>query len=342
MEQLSPLFSSALESRLAKSEGELAPSLAKPTSKPEAKPGEVSLEKLMKAIAKKESGGNHQIINSDSGASGKWQIMPANIPSWSRAALGREVSHAEFMRSPQLQYQIAKHRLNLYLNRESQLGRTQEEIIRRVASAWYSGQPSLWKNTRPQFSNGRQYPSIAQYTLSVWRHYIDAKSPSLLEQTKQVIASWSEQFQREPSSGDIIAGYTVTSPRGWRTIKGKTQFHQGVDLGTPVNTPLYAIADGWVECKQSDAAGKVASFSSDLFPALEFKLLHLSKCVAKPGSKLQVKQGEVIGWTGNTGFSTGAHLDLRIKYQVTGKWLRVRAGWLYWFVTGEKPLSPPN
>jgi hypothetical protein len=114
----------------------------------------------MQAIASQESGGNHELINSDSGASGKWQVMPENIPSWSKAALGREISQAEFIGSAQIQTAIVKHRLNLYLTEETQPERSVEEIVRRVASAWYSGQPKLWNNTKPQYSNGREYPQL--------------------------------------------------------------------------------------------------------------------------------------------------------------------------------------
>lgn len=69
--------------------------LAKPQStltKPETKlSSEPDINRLMRALASQESGGNHELINGDSGASGKWQVMPENIPSWSRAALGREL-----------------------------------------------------------------------------------------------------------------------------------------------------------------------------------------------------------------------------------------------------------
>ena len=46
-----------------------------------------------------------------------------------------------------------------------------EEAIRRAAAVWYSGQGGLWNNTRPQYSNGRRYPSIADYTKAIWDSY---------------------------------------------------------------------------------------------------------------------------------------------------------------------------
>jgi murein DD-endopeptidase MepM/ murein hydrolase activator NlpD len=76
-------------------------------------------------------------------------------------------------------------------------------------------------------------------------------------------------------------------------------------------------------------------FSSDLFPSIRFDLLHLSKCNGKAGSKVQVRQGDVIGLTGS--YDTGPHLHLAIKSIDSNQFLRVRAGWLYWFIKGVKP-----
>lgn len=317
----------------------VAPTIPKPDSNATTKP---DLNRLMKAIASQESGGNHEIINGDSGASGKWQVMPENIPKWSRAALGREITHAEFMADPKIQQQIVSHRLNLYLNQQS-TALSLEQRIRLVASAWYSGQPELWNNTKPQYSNGRQYPSIAEYTASVWNLYQStstssgqAKSSKFAE-TKAIIATWDAAMQADPKTGDMIAGFPVSSPRGMRIspTTGTWKMHQGVDFATPIGTPVIAIADGQLECDYWNDAGIVAMFSSDQFPNLRFDLLHLSKCNGASGSKVQVKQGDVIGLTGS--YSTGPHLHLAIKAIDTNQFLRVRAGWLYWFVKGVKP-----
>lgn len=342
-EQVSKLSPSSAPS-LSEVKPTSAPSISKPTPKSETKPEGISLGKLMTAIATQESGGRADLINSDSGASGKWQIMPSNIPSWSMAALGRTVSHGEFMRSPEIQRQVTKHRLGLYLNQEFQPGRSEEEIVRRVASLWYSGRSHLWDNTKPQYSNGRRYPSIAEYTASVWGHYIDMKLPKY-SSTKEIISTWSPEFQQDPQLGQTIAGFEVTSPKGWRVhpVTGERKMHQGIDIAMPAGTPLHAIADGTVEYGHNSIAGLYASFTSDKFPGLAFKLVHLSKSLGEPGTKREVKQGEVIGWSGgdpsdpNAGRSTGPHLHLGIKGLDSGNWLRVRIGWIHWFISGKEP-----
>lgn len=337
-EHVAPKLSPPLVPNLVKPQATTAPAVDKPADKPVAKPqpsstkAEVSLEKLMKAIASQESGGNYHLVNPDSGALGKWQVMPANIPEWSRAALGREVSCSEFLASPQIQREIVQHRLELYLEKQSVPSRSEEEIVRRIAAAWYSGSPKLWNDSRSQ----GKYPSIVNYGRSVWSLYQQVK-PSVLDKTRQRISAWSAEFQKDPVAGDTIAGYTVSSARGMRVspTTGEYKMHQGIDLAVPIGTPLIAIADGQLECDWWSDAGNVALFTSEEFPGLRFDLLHLSKCTGKQGTKLQVKKGEVIGFTGTAG--TGPHLHLAIKSQESGKFLRVRAGWLYWFVTGKEP-----
>jgi murein DD-endopeptidase MepM/ murein hydrolase activator NlpD len=238
------------------------------------------------------------------------------------------------MADPKLQQQIVKHRLNLYLDQQ-QPGLTLEQKVRMAASAWYSGRPSLWNNTKPQYSNGREYPTIAEYTASVWNLY-STKNPKFSE-TKAVISTWSSSMQNDPKAGDMIAGYPVSSPRGMRVspTTGTWKMHQGVDLAVPMGTPIIAIADGEIECDTWSDAGIVAMFTSNQFPGLRFDLLHLSKCNGNQGSKLQVKRGDVIGLSGSYG--TGPHLHLAIKSIDSDRFLRVRAGWLHWFIKGEKP-----
>ena len=133
--------------------------------------GGVDLDRLRVAIIGKESGGSYRAVNPDSGALGYGQVMPANLPSWSRAAIGREVSRQEFLDSPDIQIRVINHRLGLYLQEELAAGHDKDTAIRRVASRWYSGRPHLYANQRRQFYGGREYPSIDSYTRDILRRY---------------------------------------------------------------------------------------------------------------------------------------------------------------------------
>ncbi|MFE1914991.1 transglycosylase SLT domain-containing protein [Streptomyces anandii] len=119
--------------------------------------GNVSLDKLIKAIRQQESGGNYSAVNKDSGAAGGYQIMPYNIGPWSLAALGRTVSYNEFMRSPAVQDAIASFKLGQYLRKYGAAG---------AAVAWYGGEGSV-KNMYSKTTQTGGYPSLYAYWTSV-------------------------------------------------------------------------------------------------------------------------------------------------------------------------------
>ncbi len=120
-----------------------------------------NFDSFLNAIVGQESGGNYNAINKDSGASGKYQIMPANIPQWSREALGRSVSLQQFRSSPKIQDAIASYMLRKYYNKYGAAG---------AAVAWYAGPGTAAKYVRnPSGYNRRQgnYPSINAYAMSI-------------------------------------------------------------------------------------------------------------------------------------------------------------------------------
>ncbi|HEY9633883.1 MAG TPA: hypothetical protein V6D14_10780 [Coleofasciculaceae cyanobacterium] len=129
---------------------------------------------LRRAIVGQESNGKFWLVNPDSGALGYGQLLRENVAPWTKAALGKPLTPEQFLANPDAQIKTIDHKLNEYLKRElAYTGDTNEELaIRRVASTWYSGNPRLWNDTRPQYSNGQRYPSIESYTYSVWKRYL--------------------------------------------------------------------------------------------------------------------------------------------------------------------------
>ena len=89
------------------------------------------------ALRRIESGGDYGVTGPTSRKGdkpyGAYQIMGANIPSWTQAALGRAMTPEEFLASPEAQDATAKHRAGMYLK--------QYDDPRQVASMWLSGRP---------------------------------------------------------------------------------------------------------------------------------------------------------------------------------------------------------
>ncbi|AJI25485.1 peptidoglycan DD-metalloendopeptidase family protein [Priestia megaterium] len=107
----------------------------------------------------------------------------------------------------------------------------------------------------------------------------------------------------------ITTNFTPNGNKNDRVHKGGV--HHGLDLAAPQGTPIKSLTDGIV--KQvligSSTAGNGVRIQSgsDLLSYIHM----MSAPLVKQGQK--VKEGQVIGRVGSTGFSTGPHLDLKIK-----------------------------
>jgi len=112
-----------------------------------------------------------------------------------------------------------------------------------------------------------------------------------------------------------LSGY-ITSPFGWRRhpIFGSRSFHSGVDIAAPNRSTIRAantgrvIYTGWY-----GGYGKVVIINLGQYRGTGTSTLyaHLSRTAVAAGQS--VKQGEVIGYEGTTGYSTGPHLHFEVR-----------------------------
>ena len=94
-------------------------------------------------------------------------------------------------------------------------------------------------------------------------------------------------------------------------ITRKVQPHTGVDYAAPTGTPVMTIGDGVVvEKGYKGAGGNTVKIKHNSVYTTAY--LHLSKYASGLKVGQRVKQGEVIGYVGSTGRSTGPHLDFRV------------------------------
>ncbi|MBV9908392.1 MAG: M23 family metallopeptidase [Hyphomicrobiales bacterium] len=113
------------------------------------------------------------------------------------------------------------------------------------------------------------------------------------------------------SVGGILApikGAPITSLFGLRfhPILHILRLHAGIDFGAPVGSPVRAAADGKVEI-----AGPVSGFGNHVriqHAGFETSYSHLSEIPEGTHPGAEVKQGDIIALSGNTGLSTGPHL----------------------------------
>jgi murein DD-endopeptidase MepM/ murein hydrolase activator NlpD len=86
--------------------------------------------------------------------------------------------------------------------------------------------------------------------------------------------------------------------------------HYGVDYAAPIGTPVYSIGDGRVTLAGSEGgAGRMVKITHNSVYSTVY--MHLSGFGPGIRSGVYVKQGDIIGYVGSSGLSTGPHLDFR-------------------------------
>lgn len=126
----------------------------------------------------------------------------------------------------------------------------------------------------------------------------------------------NENYRRDvtPSQWPTDGGY-ISSPFGGRPnpFSGYGRdWHPGIDIAVDYGTPVYASAAGYVQqAGWYGGYGKYIRLSHDF--GYETAYGHMSRLAVEAGSF--VKKGEVIGYVGSTGYSTGPHLHFEVmKY----------------------------
>jgi peptidoglycan DL-endopeptidase CwlO len=119
----------------------------------------------------------------------------------------------------------------------------------------------------------------------------------------------------KPGSGSMIwpVDGPIASPFGPRTIEGHYEFHPGIDIAVPEGTPIRAALTGTVAFTESEAeSGGYGNYTCiDHGGGLSTCYAHQSAFAVSPGD--QVQQGEVIGYSGCTGYCLGPHVHFEVR-----------------------------
>lgn len=135
-------------------------------------------------------------------------------------------------------------------------------------------------------------------------------------------AASSDTSAGENSSGSASYAYTgsfiwpvdstyVTSRYGPRSAPtaGASSNHKAIDIGAKTGDPIYAAADGQVAIADfNNGLGYYVSIQHDGDTATRYS--HMTNYIVQPGET--VKQGQIIGYVGDSGIATGSHLDYAV------------------------------
>lgn len=147
---------------------------------------------------------------------------------------------------------------------------------------------------------------------------VGVASESTDRQFQQLFASWDRAGQPAATASVAVPSrtpldnYRMSSSYGLRThpVLGGLRGHKGIDMAAPSGTPIYATADGMVS--KAEWFSSYGNFISIAHGAeLETRFGHLSRLAVSAGQR--VRKGDLIGYVGSTGRSTGPHLHYEVR-----------------------------
>ena len=200
-------------------------------------------EAFINAIAGQESGGNYNAENGDTGAYGKYQILPSNWPEWAEeAGIG-----ADAPRTPENQEIVARFKLGQYYDKYGARG---------AAIAWYGGEGALNYSdealNRKQGDNG-EYPSINEYADEVLGRMGNVADSARIDDT---IDDTEENYFDESNYTDD------TIPDSLNPVRGFDVSH--LDEGTAQDRNSLLYGERVKKAKPAPASEEVASFNQSL------------------------------------------------------------------------------
>lgn len=128
------------------------------------------------------------------------------------------------------------------------------------------------------------------------------------------------QGENPPSSATWITpttGWRLTSAFGMRLhpVLGYYRMHNGIDMATAQGTPVYATRAGKVTKTAYQAGGAGNYVSINHLDGFSSIYMHMTHYIVSEGQT--VTAGQIIGYVGSTGISTGAHLHFGVSYAGT-------------------------
>jgi len=176
---------------------------------------------------------------------------------------------------------------------------------------------------------GKNYSSID------WDQYKFRNTDELIDEVDKVIAALKHRIGLQASSYDTLQKMVaskekmlasipaiqpvsnktldhVASGFGYRIdpIYKTPKMHSGLDFASPTGTPIYATADGVVSESSFDDGGYGNHVIVNHGYGYETLYGHMVRIKARRGER--VKRGQVLGWVGSTGKSTGPHLHYEV------------------------------
>jgi murein DD-endopeptidase MepM/ murein hydrolase activator NlpD len=160
-----------------------------------------------------------------------------------------------------------------------------------TAAAMVSATPTLAQRVNGQPAGDTQFRSL----FAAWRQMDGPAQQALAIPSRRPVDQMS-----------------LTSRFGVRNdpFNGRRARHNGIDIPGPIGTPIFATADGTIGRAQwVNGYGKYVEIEHG--HAMQTRYGHLSQIAVEPGQR--IRRGDIIGYMGSTGRSTGSHLHYEVR-----------------------------
>lgn len=227
--------------------------------------------------------------------------------------LKREIS------SLTLQYEILQSRLKQIDVVMQDLQQRDDNIYRVI----FEAEPIPLEVRNAGFGGINRYKNLENYNYSKLMIETTKKLDVISKQLYVQSKSYDELAKAVNSKGKMMAAIPAIQPIDSRKLRGAIsgfgyrmhpiykirKMHEGLDFAAPIGTPIYATGDGIII-----AAGVERGYGNRIMISHGYgyttKYAHMSKFKTRRGQS--VKRGDVIGFVGNTGASTGPHCHYEV------------------------------
>ena len=256
-------------------------------------------------------------------AAGKYQFMPATLQAQAQQVFGKEWATTKF--SPENQDKLAKNLLDYEVKQLTSRGVQPSEAA--IYMVHFLGNGGAAKMVLDESNNDKRmgdlFPrlnnsnndTIAKMTVAQYKDSLDKKGFSFgpMKESQGTTAMAQGSVPTPTETGKTPSGVRISSEYGPRNMG--SGFHSGVDIASPVGTPVFASNSGVVVAARwenpnnpKQGYGQFVQIKHE--DGTQTVYAHLSQIGVRQGDK--VEKGIQIAKTGNTGSSTGPHLHYEL------------------------------
>ncbi|MCQ2303103.1 MAG: M23 family metallopeptidase [Bacteroidales bacterium] len=219
-----------------------------------------------------------------------------------------------------LQYDILNDRMDLYEAELADLEQRDNNVYRVI----FDAEPITSVKRRMGLANVNRYANLEGYRNSEKVIAASKKLDMIASQLYYQSISYDEVFEMARNKEEMLASIPAIMPMRVNDIKyissffgyrpdpiyNIAKFHSGIDFSTNLNAEIYATGDGVVDIDKTQwGYGNMVTIDHGY--GYKSMYAHLNRFAVKKGQK--VKRGQLIGYAGTTGKSTGIHLHYELR-----------------------------